>query len=148
MERVATFVRSSVHNNSDHTIQIQSKKIEEYCEAHGYVIVESECVVGDRKTAYPILKRLLHSAKEKGISKAIMVTTNRIVGSAEEVEDVKAAVDASGVTIETLDGSSEKTKPSALLVPTFLAQSSLQADDDSVGTDEGNNFYGDGEVYT
>lgn len=41
------------------------------------------------------------------INKVVMASANRIIGSVEEIEEVRSAIDASGVTIETLDGTYE-----------------------------------------
>lgn len=122
MEKVAVYVRVSSHPNSAHSVLTQSMKIEAYCKAHDYRICDSALTVGDREQSYPILKSLLQSAAEKGISKVVMATANRIVGSVEEIEEVKAVIDASGVTIETLDGTYEELPASKMLVASFLAQ--------------------------
>jgi len=128
MEKVAAYVRVSSHPNSAHSVLAQSMKIEEYCKAHDYRICESALTVGDRKRAYPVLTSLLQSARDKGISKVVMTSANRIIGSVEEIEEVKAAIDASGVIIETLDSTYEELpNPNALVTP-FLARAELEED--------------------
>lgn len=128
MEKVAVYVRVSDHNEAAQSVLVQSMKIEEYCKAHDYKVCDSALTVGSREQAYPLLKNLLQSAAEKGISKVVMASTNRIVGSVEELEAVTAAIDESGVTIETLDGSYEVLPTSNMLVTSFLAQVELEED--------------------
>lgn len=130
MEKVAAYVRVSSHPNSAHSVLVQSMRIEEYCKAHDYRICESALTVGDRKRAYPILTSLLQSAREKGINKVVMASANRIIGSVEEIEEVRSAIDASGVTIETLDGTYEELPNLNALATSFLAQAELAEEDE------------------
>lgn len=128
MEKVAVYVRVSDHNEAAHSVLVQSMKIEEYCKAHDYKVCDSALTVGSRAQSFPFLKNLLQSAAEKGISKVVMATANRIVGSVEDLEAVTTAIDESGVTIETLDGSYEELPTSNMLVTSFLAQTELEED--------------------
>lgn len=137
MEKVATYVRVSRHNNADNAVRDQAKRIEDFCETHGYDVCDSAFVVGDRKQAYPMFKGLLGSAKEKGINRIVMASSNRIVGSLEEVKEIQAAIEASGVTIETLDGSYENGINTNGLVASFLAFTELESHDEFVDEDEG-----------
>lgn len=129
MEKVATYVRASFHNNAFFTIRSQHEQIEKYCKAHGYKIAHSALAMGNRNSALPVLHNLLHSAAEKGITKVVMVTANRVCGSLEEIEEVNAALNASGMTIETLDSTYEDLPASKMLVASFLAQAQLEAED-------------------
>ena len=52
-----------------------------------------------------MLLRCLQNAKEDGIDTVLMTSTNRVVGTVEEMDKVREAYEASGVAIETLDGS-------------------------------------------
>ena len=127
MEKVAVYVRVSDHNEAAHSVLAQSMKIEEYCKAHDYKVCDSAITVGNREQSFPFLKNLLQSAAEKGISKVIMATANRVVGTAEELEAVNASIDEVGVAIETLDGTYEELPNSKMLVASFLAQAELDA---------------------
>ena len=128
MEKVAVYVRVSNHNNAAHSVLVQSMKIEEYCKAHGYQVCDSALTVGSREQSYPFLKNLLRSAAQKGISKVVMATANRIVGTVEELEAVNAAIDESGIAIETLDGTYEELPASKTLVASFLEQAELDTE--------------------
>lgn len=105
MKKVASYVRESNHRNADLGVQNQAQKVKDFCEAKGYEICDSASVVGDRKTGTPVLMELLKSAKEKEIETVVMVSTNRIVGTVEELTEIKKAFDDSGVAIEAIDGS-------------------------------------------
>lgn len=52
-----------------------------------------------------MLLRCFQKAKEEGIDTILMTSTNRVIGTVEELDKVREAYYASGVTIETLDGS-------------------------------------------
>ena len=122
MEKVATSVRVSAHSNAENAAQNQSKRISDFCEANGYQVCDSAIAIGDRKTASPVLMDLLKSAKEKGINKIIMASTNRVIGTVEELEEIEKAFDKSGVTIETLDGSYvDGANAKEMLTASFLA---------------------------
>ena len=128
MEKVATYVRARFHNNAFIAIQSQNDQIDAYCKAHGYEIADSALAMGNNTRALPVLHNLLQSATEKGITKVVMVTANRICGSVEEIEELNATLDASGMTIETLDDTHETWPGSGSLVEFFLSQSRLEED--------------------
>ena len=130
MEKVATYIRASFHNNAVFTIRSQNDQIDAYCKAHGYEIAHYDLTMGNNNRALPVLHNLLQSAAEKGITKVVMVTANRICGSVEEIEELNAALDASGMTIETLDDTHETWPDSGSLVEFFLSQSRLEEDAD------------------
>ena len=132
MEKVAVYVRVSDHNEAAQSVPVQSMKIEEYCKAHGYKVCDSALTLGSREQSYPFLKNLLQSAAEKGISKVVMASANRIVGSVEELKAISAAIDESGVTIETLDGTYEDLPASKALVASFLTHAELAAEEDTI----------------
>lgn len=107
MENVVTFVRVSTHNNAKNALCEQTEKVSKFCEARGFHISDSVSVVGNREQGSEQLIELLKSAKEKGIRKIVMVSTNRIVGTVSELQEVKKALDESDISIVTMDGSYE-----------------------------------------
>jgi DNA invertase Pin-like site-specific DNA recombinase len=125
MEKVATYVRISTEN----AIDGQTKKINDYCAEKGYTVCDSAFVIGDKKMALPMLKKLLDSAKENGVDKIVMASTNRIVGTVEELQEIKEAIEKAGVTIETLDGSYENGFDKKMLVASFLANAQKEMDE-------------------
>lgn len=121
MKKVATYVRVSNHSNSQEALHRQKEKVSEYCKTQGYAIEDAMDVVGDRKTGYPMLMKLIDSAKEKGIEGIVMASTNRIVGSIDELNDIHAVLAEAGLGIETLDGSHQAVSAKELIA-TFLAR--------------------------
>ena len=130
MEKVATFVRVSAHSNAENAARNQAKKLRDFCEANGYQVCDSATVIGDRNMASPMLMDLLKSAKDKGFTKIVMASTNRVVGTVEELEEIKKAFDESGLTIETLDGSFENGMNVKMLVGAFIAHADREMDDE------------------
>lgn len=105
MKKVATFIRVSNHKNAKSGLFMQKERLAEYCKANGYDIADSATVVCDRKMASPMLMKLLKSAKEKDCEKLVMMSTNRVVGTADDLEELAKVFNESGVSLETLDGS-------------------------------------------
>lgn len=105
MKKVATFIRESNHPNADIGVSIQREKLAEYCKSKEYEVTVSETVVGDRKTASPVLLKLLKTAKENGCEKLVMSSTNRVVGTVDDLEEIAKEFAKSGVDLESLDGS-------------------------------------------
>ena len=128
MDKVATYVRVSNHSNAENAVRNQTKRVMDFCEANGYEVCDSAAVIGDRKMAYPMMMDLLKTAKEKGITKIVMASTNRIVGTVDELAEIRKAFEESGVEIEALDGSHQALNPSELIA-SFLAQAESQEDD-------------------
>ena len=132
MENVATYVRVSCHSNAEIAVRNQAKKVNDFCEEKGYTVADSVSVIGDRKLAYPMLMKLLESAKEKGIKKIVMVSTNRIVGTVPELQEIKKLFDEADVTIETMDGSYEYGLSTEMILASYasLAAKEFEMDED------------------
>ena len=129
MDKVATYVRVSNHSNAENAVRNQTKKVMDFCEAKGYEVCDSAAVIGNRELAYPMMMKLLKEAKEKGITKIVMASTNRIVGTVDELAEIRKAFEESGVEIEAMDGS-HQTNNTTDMVASFLAHAEIQEDDD------------------
>lgn len=134
MKKVATFIRVSSHNESERAAYNQKKKLAEYCESKGYEVADSATVIGDRSFAIPMLKKLFENAKENGVEKIVMQSTNRVTGTLDEVGELARLFYESGVSLETLDGSHEVVTNPAKLVEAYLG--SVESDDVYADTDE------------
>ena len=75
MKTVAVYIRVSNHSYAEASMQKQEQIVREYCDQNGYTVGEARCVIGDPKTAYPMLLALLNSTKEKGIDTVVMPST-------------------------------------------------------------------------
>lgn len=105
MKKVAVYHRVSAHSDSEAALHRQEAKVQKYCEDKGYQIVDSYSSVGDRKHGSDMLLKCLHDMKEKEIDTVVMSSTNRVVGTVDELMQVKKAYEEAGVSIETSDGS-------------------------------------------
>lgn len=105
MEKVAKYVRVGVHKNSNAVMSKRNRTVCDFCEQKEYEICDSACVVGGHEIAYPIFIELLKSAKEKGISRVIMFSFDKITETEEELNNIKNLIEEAGIVIETLDGS-------------------------------------------
>lgn len=131
MKKVATYVRVSDHSNSENAKRNQAQRLKDYCEQNGYEVCESAAVIGDGVTAYPTLMKLLQSAKDNGIETIVMASTNRIVGTVSEMEEVAKVFNESGVKLETMDGSHEMALEPMGLISSFLAAVSLETEENA-----------------
>lgn len=126
MKKVATYCRVSLRNNSELALAKQQEQLKAYCESKGYIVAHTDKVVGDRKLGNEMFLRCLLDAKDKGVDTIVMASTNRIVGTADEMLKVAEAYEAAGVTIETLDGSHLFPKANELILASLCT-----SDDDA-----------------
>jgi len=117
MEKVAVYVRESNHSNAQDAILKQEQKVSDFCKTRGYTVCDSASIIGDRKEGFPVLMKLLKSAKSKGVEKIVMASTNRVIGKADEIAAVKEVFEASNVVLETMDGSHD-----AMTSPDFISR--------------------------
>lgn len=75
----------------------------------------------DTNHDYPMLIKLITSAKEKGIKTITVTSTKRIVGSSPELEKVRKAITDAGLEIEALDGSHENITTEDLVAAFLMA---------------------------
>ena len=103
MKKVAIFVRVSEHSNANEMLKRQCEDVSNYCKTKGYSVCDTISLIGDRKTGNFLLKTMLDTAKSNGIETVIMKSTNRIVGTREELSETEIAFEKSGVSLETMD---------------------------------------------
>ncbi len=129
MEKVAIYVRESNHTGAQEAACRQEKKINDFCAAKGYSVCDSASVIGDRETSFPMLMELLKSAKEKGATKIVIASTNRVLGKVDEIQMVNEAFDESGLILETIDGSHDALRTPDLITRTLAAIDEEDEDD-------------------
>lgn len=100
---VATFIRVGNNMDSEVFLKEQAMRVQEYCELKGYTIADSVHVIGDRKIGQKLFLDLLASAKDKGIETVVMSSANRVIRSMMEAPAIQAALETSGITLETMD---------------------------------------------
>ena len=132
MKKVAIYVRTSAHSNAENAVKNQKIRVKSYCETQGYEVAESAAVIGDCKMAFEQLKRLVHSAKEKGIDTVVMASTNRVAGTVDEMQEIANLFRESGMTIEAVDGTHETAFDSKWLIADYLANAAAQAEEEGI----------------
>lgn len=68
-----------------------------------------------------MLLRCLQRAKEDGVDTILMTSTDRVVGPVEEMDKIREAYEASGVTLETLDGSHLFPRERDMIIATCMS---------------------------
>ena len=107
----------------DHKKGIYYRAIPKEMILNGYMIQDSNIVVGGKEVRYEKLIEILNTAKDKGVEKIIMSSTKRIIGTTEELQDVAEAFKKCGVTIETNDGKYENGE----FTPNLFAESTTMS---------------------
>ena len=81
---------------------------------------------------YQMLMKLIDSVTEKGIEKIIVTSTNRIVGTTQELEEIRNCIANAGIELVSLDGM-HTDFASADLISAFLAAVESTEDEDYHG---------------
>ena len=132
-KKVATYCRVSMSDNAPQTLAQQHQKLQEYAEKHGYEICHTSHAVGNREVSKVMFLKCLRDAKEHGADTVLMASTNRVAGTVDEMQAIREAYEASGLAIETLDGS-HMFPESKHLVADFIM--SVAAEEDGALDDE------------
>ena len=135
MNKVAIYVRQSNHPNAEQALEKQKTAVADYCNANGFEICDAVGSIGDRQQGFSQFIDMVKNAKEKGISKVVMQSTNRLVATKEEYillqeELAKEGVDLKqlGIEIVTIDGTHNGLQYSCL-VGEFLMNANLDEND-------------------
>ena len=138
-EPITIFVRESNHAGADESLQRQSERLATYCEANGYLIYDEFSVIGSRQDSLSALREAIECAKETKSKAILMASSNRVVGTREELEAINEMLNDAGVTIVTMDGSYEQLQKYGVS-GIELIQSTLSSCDEDIDDDEDEGF--------
>ena len=138
---VVLYARESNHEGADESLKRQKEKLKDFCAEKGYDIADEFATIGSREDSIPTLKKAIEYAQTTPSRTILMVSSNRVVGTASELESIAELVDKSGVIIHTMDGSYEyaeqhHTSPEAIMAST-LAGFDAEIEEDDLDEDEG-----------
>lgn len=136
---ITVFVRESNHNGAEEALQKQSERLTTYCEANGYLVYDEFTVIGSRQDSLEALREAIECAKETESKTILMASSNRVVGTREELEAINELLNDAGVTIITMDGSYEQLQKYGVF-GTGLVESTLSYCDDDIDEDEDEGF--------
>ena len=136
---ITIFVRESNHNGADGALQKQSERLAAYCEANGYLVYDEFSVIGSRQESLDALREAIECAKETESKAILMASSNRVVGTREELEAITELLNDAGVTIVTMDGSYEQLQRYGVSA-SALIESTLSSCDDDIDEDEDEGF--------
>lgn len=134
-KKIATYCRVSMSDNARQALAQQQKRLQEYAEKNGYEICHSSNAIGSRKMSNQMFLECLRDAKAKGADTILMASTNRVAGTVDEMQEIRNAYEASGVTIETLDGS-HLFPDSQNMVANFIMSVESEEDDRTLDDEE------------
>lgn len=138
-EPITIFVRESNHAGADESLQRQSERLATYCEVNGYLIYDEFSVIGSRQDSLSALREAIECAKETESKAILMASSNRVVGTREELEVINEMLNDAGVTIVTMDGSYEQLQKYGVS-GIELFQSTLSCCDEDIDDDEDEGF--------
>ena len=138
---VVLYARESNHEGADELLERQKEKLKDFCAEKGYDIADEVATIGSREDSIPALKKAIEYAQTTPSRTILMVSSNRVVGTAAEMESIAELIDKSGVKIHTMDGSYEyadryQTTPEAIMAST-LAGFDTENEEDDPDEDEG-----------
>ncbi len=113
---------------NNHRKGIYYRKMPREMIENGYIIQDSDMVIGGKKIGYDKLMQLLNTAKDKGIEKIVMTSIEQLIGSREELDELTKAFEKCEVPIITKDGTYKDGK----FIPNFLAEADTQTEDNEI----------------
>lgn len=129
MKSVVLYVRESNHVGAKEALEKQKEKLKAFCDQQGYVVADEVSTIGSRKDSLIALKEAIECAKNIEGKTLLMASSNRVVGTLNEVTAVAELLENAGVTIATMDGSFEEVQRCGVS-PSMLIATTLSAIDD------------------
>lgn len=102
MNKVAIYVRQSNHSNAAEALEKQKAEVSEYCASKGFEVCDTVGGIGDRLQGFAQFIRMVKDAKEKGVDKIVMKSTNRLVATKEEYTQLKQELAQEGIDLDDL----------------------------------------------
>ena len=102
MNKVAIYVRQSNHSNAAEALEKQKAEVSEYCASKGFEVCDTVGGIGDRLQGFAQFIRMVKDAKEKGVDKIVMKSTNRLVATKEEYTQLKRELAQEGIDLDNL----------------------------------------------
>lgn len=133
---VVLYARESNHEGADESLERQKEKLKDFCAEKGYDIADEVATIGSREDSLPALKKAIEYAQTTPSRTILMASSNRVVGTASEMESIAELIDQSGVKIHTMDGSYEMATQYGASPEMLIAQTMATADED-INEDEG-----------
>lgn len=127
---VVLYARESNHEGADESLERQKERLKDFCAEKGYDIANEVATIGSREDSLPALKKAIEYAKATPSRTILMASTNRVVGTASELESIAELVNQSGVIIHTMDGSYEMATQYSTSPEMLIAQTLAVADED------------------
>ena len=133
---VVLYARESNHEGADESLERQKERLKGFCAEKGYDIADEVATIGSREDSLPALKKAIEYAKTTPSRTILMASSNRVVGTASELESITELMNQSGVIIHTMDGSYEMVAQYGSSPEMLIAQTLADTDED-IDEDEG-----------
>lgn len=100
-QKVTIFLRTAAHPHADVALAAQKEKVMNYCGSKGHKVVGVIAVQGSSELAMYELRRLAEDPGETEL--LVVVSLNRLARKKDEVLEIKALLDSSGIGIKAID---------------------------------------------
>lgn len=123
---VVIYARESNHAGANESLARQKDELRAFCEKNGYVVTDEVATIGNRQDSMYALKEAVERAKNTEDKTLFMASTNRVVGTRDELIEVEELIKNAGVSIATMDGEYERVRKygvtgSSLIAATLVA---------------------------
>ena len=126
--KVVLYIRESNHNNAEAAIKRQRDRLNDFCKSNGYEIYDSVYSKDSRQGSWNSFMKAIERAKETKDKTIVMVSTNRIIGTRDDLVAVESVIKEAGITIKTLDGKYEDLKKNNFDTETLICNFLMSVD--------------------
>ena len=127
---VVIYARESNHAGADESLEMQKAKLRAFCEKNDYVVADEVATIGSRQDSMSALKEAIELAKNTEGKTLLMASTNRVVGTRDELIEVEKLIENAGVSITTMEGEYEHVKKYGVSFETLIASTLAAIDDE------------------
>lgn len=129
-KNVVIYARESNHVGAEESLAHQKDRLRAYCEQNGYGVADEISTTGSRQDSLTALKEAISRAKSTDGKTLLIASTNRVVGTKEELTEVTELIESAGVTIATMDGSFEGVQKYGVDFSSLIAETLASVDDE------------------
>lgn len=112
-KNVVMYARESNHPGAEEALERQRELLRAFSKQNGYIVAHEITSIGSRQDSMCALKEAIELAKNIEGKTLLMASTNRVVGTIDELTKVNELIENAGVSISTMDGEYEHIKKTA-----------------------------------
>ena len=130
-QSVVIYARESKHAGAEESLERQKEKLRAFCEQNGHDIFGEIAFVENRQDSMHYLKLAIELAKNTEGKTLLMASSDRVVGTHDDLTKVSYLIESAGVKVATMDGSFEHIQQCGVSFESLIA-STLAATDEEM----------------